>query len=248
MACSDPTAASSQTIKEIITLTRPKLAESSPKFSFIEMLEVEPFTRPQLEEERGIVIKSIQKQHHLTRTPGGELVARKISCTTCILSTSLCPKCDQLARVSLREMPRKVMREREEELENPEVEVEGAGEGDGGASDASDVEDDEEEQAGEDEDEEELAPGSVVWARLLRHHPAIVLSPSEVPVTMINLLHKAKTPSVIVKRFLVDDLKLVQVSRIQMLGTNKVDRERAFKTLEIGEAYRMAVAVLRGDI
>ena len=47
---------------------------------------------------------------------------------------------------------------------------------------------------------------------------------------------------------LVDDIKLVQMKRVELLGTNKIDRERAAKTPEISEAYGMAVAVLRGDV
>ena len=92
-------------------------------------------------------------------------MARPIPCTTCILGEELCPRCDQLERVSLREVPRKVVRERGEELENPELEVVGAGEEDGGASDTSDLEDGEDVQGKDGEDEGELAPSSVVWAR-----------------------------------------------------------------------------------
>ena len=248
MACSDPTSASAQSIQEIIDLTRPKLAESSAKFNFIEIVETLPFDRPQLDEEKGVVVKAIQKQHHLTRTAGGELVARPIPCTACVLGEELCPRCDQLERVSLREVPRKVVRERGEELENPEVEAEGAGEEDGGASDNSDLEDGEDDQDGDEEDEGELAPGSVVWARLLRHHPATVLAPSEVPTGLIPLQNKAKGPSVFVRRFAINDIKLVLIKKIELLGQNKVDRGRAAKTPEIGEAYNMAVAVLRGDV
>ena len=44
------------------------------------------------------------------------------------------------------------------------------------------------------------------------------------------------------------DIKLVAVSRIQLLGMNKVDRQRAEKTEGIQRAYNMAVAMLRGDV
>ena len=46
----------------------------------------------------------------------------------------------------------------------------------------------------------------------------------------------------------MDDIKLVPVNRVQTLGSNKVDRQRAAKTPEIREAYDMALAVLLGDI
>ena len=75
-----------------------------------------------------------------------------------------------------------------------------------------------------------------------------MLAPSEVPPALANLLTKAKVPSIFVRRLLVDDVKLCQVRRVELLGTNKVDRERAAKTPEIAEAYGMAVAVLRGDV
>ena len=45
-----------------------------------------------------------------------------------------------------------------------------------------------------------------------------------------------------------NDIKLVAVSRIQLLGMNKVDRQRAEKTEGIQGAYNMAVAMLRGDV
>ena len=38
------------------------------------------------------------------------------------------------------------------------------------------------------------------------------------------------------------------VSRIQLLGMNNVDRQRAEKTEGIQGAYNMAVAMLRGDV
>ena len=41
---------------------------------------------------------------------------------------------------------------------------------------------------------------------------------------------------------------IMAVSRIQLLGMNKVDRQRAEKTEGIQRAYNMAVAMLRGDV
>ena len=135
------------------------------------------------------------------------------------------------------------------ELDNPEAELEGADEEDGGASDASDDDEDEEAQVGSDgEDEEELAPGSLVWARLLRHHPAVVLAPNEVPAKLNPLIAKARSPCLFVRRLEENDIKVVPVSRIQLLGMNKVDRQRAEKTEGILRAYNMAVAMLRGDV
>ena len=50
-----------------------------------------------------------------------------------------------------------------------------------------------------------------------------------------------------IKRYGLEDVKLLPVSRVDILGTNKVDRERASKTTEIRDAYDIAVAELRDD-
>ena len=83
---------------------------------------------------------------------------------------------------------------------------------------------------------------------LLRHHPAIVLAPAEVPAKLNPLIAKTKSSSIFVRRLEENDIKLVAVSRIQLLGMNKVDRQRAEKTEGIQRAYNMAVAMLRGDV
>ena len=75
-----------------------------------------------------------------------------------------------------------------------------------------------------------------------------MLSPSEVSGSLTKLLSKAKVPSLFVKRFGLDNIKLVPVNRVQTLGSNKVDRQRAVKTPDIRVAYDMALAVLLGDI
>ena len=59
---------------------------------------------------------------------------------------------------------------------------------------------------------------------------------------------KVETPSLFVRRLEEDDIKLVAVKRIKLLGMNKVDRERAEKTEGIQRGYNMAVAMLRGDV
>ena len=62
------------------------------------------------------------------------------------------------------------------------------------------------------------------------------------------LIAKAKSPCLFVRRLEDDDIKLVPVSRIQLLGMNKDDRQKAQKTEGILRAYNMAVAILRGDV
>ena len=59
---------------------------------------------------------------------------------------------------------------------------------------------------------------------------------------------KAKQPTLFVRRFGLDDIKLVPIARIKMLGQNKVDRQRASKMTKIGDAYNTAVAIMHGDI
>ena len=46
----------------------------------------------------------------------------------------------------------------------------------------------------------------------------------------------------------MDDIKLVPIARIKMLGQNKVDRQQASQMTKIRDAYNMAVVIMRGDI
>ena len=91
----------------------------------------------------------------------------------------------------------------------------------------------------------ELAPFDLVPRHRDLHR---LRAPSEVPANLRPLLSKAKSRSLFVRRFDEEDIKLVLVSRIQLLGTSKQDRERAEKTDEIQRAYNHAVAILRGDV
>ena len=61
-------------------------------------------------------------------------------------------------------------------------------------------------------------------------------------------LWKRRKKLIETERLEENDIKLVAVSRIQLLGMNKVDRQRAEKTEGIQRAYNMAVAMLRGDV
>ena len=65
---------------------------------------------------------------------------------------------------------------------------------------------------------------------------------------MYVTLAKKILTSVFVKRFLIGDIKIVPISRLDTLGLNKVDRERASKTPSIREAWDLAIAIMRGDI
>ena len=65
--------------------------------------------------------------------------------------------------------------------------------------------------------------------------------------TYSHLLNSCNEQSVFVKRFILEDIKVVPLGRVDMLDSNKVDRERANKTPQIREAYDMALSELRED-
>ena len=54
--------------------------------------------------------------------------------------------------------------------------------------------------------------------------------------------------SVVVKRFIFDDLKVIKPDRLDILGENRVDKARAAVSSEIGAAYDLALATSNGDI
>ena len=56
VATSSEESGTAQSIKEVISLARLNLVETSKKFDFLEMVEVEPFERPQKSEDLGVVI------------------------------------------------------------------------------------------------------------------------------------------------------------------------------------------------
>ena len=155
-------------------------------------------------------------------------------------------KCSELEpveiKVTARPRSKAVPREEEDEVEGVEVEVEGAGPEDGGGSD-------QEESGNSDsgEESEEFGPGAIVWARVRSWHPGLILAPHDVPDSFSNLLTMCSTESVFVKRFKVDDIKIVPIKRLDTLAGNKVDRERASKSADIREAYEIALSLQRDD-
>ena len=156
----------------------------------------------------------------------------------------LCGKCSELEPVEIKvtPRPRKKGAPREEEAEVDGVEVEGAGPEDGGGSD--------QEESGDSdggEESEEFGPGTIVWARVRSWHPGLILAPHDVPDSFSNLLTKCSTESVFVKRFKVEDIKIVPIKKLDTLAGNKVDRERASKSADIREAYEIALSLQRDD-
>ena len=51
-----------------------------------------------------------------------------------------------------------------------------------------------------------------------------------------------------VRRFYIEDLKVIKPGRLQHLAENRVDKYRAAISDEIGIAYDLALATLHGDI
>ena len=87
-----------------------------------------------------------------------------------------------------------------------------------------------------------------MWARILRWHPGQIISPQELPPAYSSLSNKCAETSVFVKRFIINDVKIIPISRLDNLGLNTVDRERAGKTPDIREAWDLAVSMMRGEL
>ena len=151
----------------------------------------------------------------------------------------LCNKCSDLKPVEIKVMPRGKGAPMEEQVE---VEAEDAGPEDAGGSD--------QDESGDDDsgaESEEFGPGTIVWARVRSWHPGIILAPHDVPDSFSNLLNSCSTESVFIKRFKIDDIKIVSIKRLDTLAGNKVDRERACKSADIREAYEIALSLQRDD-
>ena len=84
--------------------------------------------------------------------------------------------------------------------------------------------------------------------RLRSWHPAIVMGLLDLPVAAQQQLGRNPDSKVVVKRFGMDDLRIVQPGRLEPLGENRVDKFRAAVSPEIGAAYDIALATQSGDI
>ena len=243
VACSQDFTPSAHNIQEVIEIARPRLTNSGNKFEFIEMKELDTFERMAKNQRKGVSIPQIMKQHHITRTADGQLYSRELSCKGCLeVKFKMCDQCIKLKPVEVTvTMGSNENPLQEEEEESAMLEVEGATQGDGRASDNS------EDESDLSSDSEEFGPGSIVWARVRRWHPAQIVMPHDLPKSYSHLAAKCPKTSVIVKRFVINDYLLLPVTRLDHLGTNTIDRERASKTVEIRDAWDMAVSVLRED-
>ena len=63
--------------------------------------------------------------------------------------------------------------------------------------------------------------------------------------SQINLLKRLR--QWFIKRFIIDDIKVVPLRQLDTLASNKVDRERASTAPYIRDAYDVALSTLRED-
>ena len=54
--------------------------------------------------------------------------------------------------------------------------------------------------------------------------------------------------SLVVKRFIIGDFRVIRPGRVDHLAENRVDQFRAAVSEEIGAAYDVALAIQNGDI
>ena len=87
-----------------------------------------------------------------------------------------------------------------------------------------------------------------VNTRLRSWHPGMVMGLVDLPAGVQEMLGNSLTSSVVVKRFIIDDFKVVKSDRIQALGENRVDKFRAAVSEEIGVVYDVALVTQSGDI
>ena len=133
--------------------------------------------------------------------------------------------------------------EEEEEVEVQVMAVEA-----GGGESESDDSGEEEEGEEEDEDSSTFPPGSVVWARTRSWYAGQVMGAMDLPDGVKRTLARSTDGSVVVRRFVFDDFKVIRPDRLDSLGENRVDRARAAVSDQIGAGYDMALGVINGDI
>ena len=84
---------------------------------------------------------------------------------------------------------------------------------------ANEEEDEDNIIAEEDGEDDNLAPGTVVWARLRSWYPAIICSPGEVPAMYQKFIPDYPTSDVFVRRFApFKDVRIVKVKNIDSLN------------------------------
>ena len=192
-------------------------------------------------------MKGIQKKHHFTKTVGGVIIARDLSCLDCIKMGGICEKCEKIENVfDPKEASEQVMIE--EDLAEVNDDDENMVEDDVDTSICGDQEEDDHIDS-ESEEDDSIAPGTVVWARLRSWYPAVICSSDEIPDKMKRLFLDHPSHNIFVKRFEpFNDFRIVKIKNLDQLGENRTDKSRAARSENINTAYCQALAKLRGDI
>ena len=77
--------------------------------------------------------------------------------------------------------------------------------------------------SGEEEKEEEsFPPGTIAWARVRSWHPVQVVGLLDLPQEVQKQLGRNPSGSVVVRRFYIEDLKVIKPGRLQHLAENRV--------------------------
>ena len=216
----------------------------------VQVMEVASFSRPDKGSAKGIKVAGIRKLHSITRTEEGHLLGKELTCLECIRDkSSICDDCKKLKPFYIPKVVDVTLHEEtdtgEDIEEGNEVEYReqtGAGLEDGGASD-EELQDEEHEEEEEDDNTEVYGPGSVAWARLwgekAQWFPVLVLGTQDIPAEQATLLH---SDTMFVRRFFYNDIRIVKKKFLDGLGENKIDGKRSSKSIEILQAYNMALS------
>ena len=69
--------------------------------------------------------------------------------------------------------------------------------------------------------------------------PVLVLGCQDIPAELASMI---TTDNCLVRRFFFNDLRLVKKKFLNYLGENKVDGQRSSKSIEIMQAYNVALS------
>ena len=237
------------TMEEVAELMRSNLPGHAMKSAdFIKIEVTPPLTRPSKDDAGQIPVKGISKLHSLVRTPDGRILGSRLTCKECLRQTEVCPKCEALEPLYVPGEELEVG-DQEEEVEGAEVVpgIDDDGELSGAEEDEADAGEVEGEGAGEEE-EDSFPPGTIVWARVRSWQPGQVVGLLDLPQEAQRQLGRNTSGRVVVRRFHLGDLKVIQPGRLEPLAENRVDKYRAAVSDEIGIAYDLALATMHGDI
>ena len=263
-----------RSVDEVVELIKANVGGQTKAYEFFEVLNVEPFQRP--ESSVGVPCSGILKIHSFTKTADGRILARKLTCKSCLEQEDVCPECNQNARVvykpelvTLEEGPQEGPEDdagAHEEEEEDEVE-------DGGV----DMLDETDSCLGEDEDApsasvldevmneiagsngiagdggdkgrlQEFGGGCCVWVRKRQWLPGHIVDHDEAPAWHASAMQGNAGEHFVVALFPpFSDVVVVHTHQMAALGENECDRKLKRKSPEISEAYDNALAFLHNE-